>query len=796
MQLSNIKLVTSFIIHKNNTKKNYQQIKNQIMKKLLLFAMLLFSVFSSLGQTSAWTVMTQTQVNQLPAYSASDRPRIGYKVFTLNLSVLITQLSMAPMDSATDSNVIVSFPNPDGGLDNYKIFEVAIMEQALANNYPNIKSYIGKGMNDKTQSIRFSITPLGFDAVTNSGKVGSFLIKKYRSDSIINYVVYTYLKAPGNSTYFRNSNSSATNSDFVCGVTDEKDKLDYDKLKKIPKSSQINADGKLRVFRLAVATTVEFSNVIAAQAGMGAGTVAQKKGVVIASLAHLITRLNGDWERDLSLRMILVANQEAVIFVDSDNFTNGNMSTLRQESIQITPIIGNANFDIGHVMGTGGAGVAWLGAIAVDDWKTMAVTEYDGQQGINSDKFSNNVAHEMGHFLGANHTYSNSDCPNLNSTIQIEPYAGNTYLSYNRLCAGLALDSDGWQPLSDPFYHTATIAEIQNVLARTTSGTFITINNAPPVVNAGADYTIPRDTPYVLKATVTNSNSDGYTYSWEGLDTGVQPETSATATSGPNFKFNQPLNSPNRYMPTLEKVIAGELNTRTERLSSVSRVQNFAVTVRDNAVIRGSNVRRDDMILTVNANAGPFAVTSQNTTGITWAGNSSQTITWNVAGTTSNNINTSLVNILLSTDKGLTFTTTLLANTPNDGTQIITIPNNINSINCRLMVQSVGNLFYSVNSTKFAIASNLANSDFEFKNFVLSPNPNNGIFKISFIPETNDEIKIVVHDLSGRNIYNKTFQNSGLFDQELQINTISSGIYFVNIQNGENKMIKRIIIKN
>jgi hypothetical protein len=56
----------------------------------------------------------------------------------------------------------------------------------------------------------------------------------------------------------------------------------------------------------------------------------------------------------------------------------------------------------------------------------------------------------MGHFLGAKHTYSNSDCPNLDGTIQIEPYAGNTYLSYNRLC-GISSDSDGWQPLSDPF---------------------------------------------------------------------------------------------------------------------------------------------------------------------------------------------------------------------------------------------------------------------------------------------------------------------------------------------------------
>ncbi len=754
----------------------------------------MFSITSTIGQTAPWTVLTPGQVALLPAFEFSNMPRTGYKVFTLDLSVLNAQLSMAPMDSSTDSNVIVSFPNPDGGQDSYKIFEIDIMEQALANNYPTIKSYIGKGIIDKTQAIRFSITPLGFDAVTNSGKVGSFLIKKHRSNSLINYVVYRHFRAPGNAIYYRNSNFSAANSDFDCGFSNEKSH--FNKLKTLPKTNQKNADGKLRVYRLAVATTVEFTNVIAAQAGMSSGTTAQKKGVLIASLVHLITRLNCDWERDLSVRMKLVANQEAIIFTDTDNFTNGNKFTLLNESNQITPIIGNANFDIGHVMATGGAGVASLGAIRYSDTKTRGVTEYDGLQGVNNDKFSNNFAHEMGHFLGAKHTYSNSDCSSLDSSTHIEPYAGNTYLSYNRLCAGLAVDSDGWQPISDPFYHTASINEIQNAIAESNTGTLININILPPIVNAGLDYTIPKDTPYVLKASVTNSNSDGYTYSWEGLDIGVQPETSATATSGPNFKFNQPTESPNRYMPKLEKVIAGEINTRMERLSSVSRVQNFAVTVRDNAVIQGSNVRRDDMVLTINANAGPFVVTSQNSVGITWAGNSSQTITWNVAGTNANNINTTLVNLLLSTDKGLTFAITLLANTPNDGSQLVIIPNNINSLDCRLMVQSVGNLFYAVNTTKFAIAPNLANNDFEFKNFALFPNPNNGSFKISFEPETNDEIKIVIHDLSGRNIYNKSFQNSGLFDQELQINTISSGIYFVKIQNGENKMIKRIIIKN
>ena len=102
--------------------------------------------------------------------------------------------------------------------------------------------------------------------------------------------------------------------------------------------------------------------------------------------------------------------------------------------------------------------------------------------------------------------------------------------------------------------------------------------------------------------------------------------------------------------------------------------------------------------------------------------------------------------------------------------------------------------YLNVISNQFA-TNVLSIENFEFKNFALFPNPNNGSFKISFTPETSEEIEIVVYDISGRNIYNKTFQNSNMFDQELQVNTISSGIYFVNVQNGENKMIKRIIVE-
>ena len=89
----------------------------------------------------------------------------------------------------------------------------------------------------------------------------------------------------------------------------------------------------------------------------------------------------------------------------------------------------------------------------------------------------------------------------------------------------------------------------------------------------------------------------------------------------------------------------------------------------------------------------------------------------------------------------------------------------------------------------------LASENFEFTNFKLYPNPNLGTFKISFTPENNDEVKISIFDYSGRNIYNKSYQNTILFDQELQLDTIASGVYFINIQNGANKMVKKIIVE-
>ena len=142
-------------------------------------------------------------------------------------------------------------------------------------------------------------------------------------------------------------------------------------------------------------------------------------------------------------------------------------------------------------------------------------------------------------------------------------------------------------------------------------------------------------------------------------------------------------------------MVDGGVSTTWEKLASVNRDINFRLTVRDNDP-NGGQTAVDAMTATVNAAAGPFIVTSQNTNQIVWTQGTTETITWNVAGTTANGVNTANVNILLSTDGGQNFDTVLASNVPNDGSHDITVPN-VSAPYCRIMVEGAGNIFFNVN---------------------------------------------------------------------------------------------------
>ncbi|MBF6608843.1 MAG: T9SS type A sorting domain-containing protein [Flavobacterium sp.] len=648
------------------------------MKRILPVSLLLIFVFSgTYAQEGLWSITSPERASSLVKLDRASTAT-AYDLYTLDMPMLKNRLQSAPERGVfSDSNVIVTFPTPNG-LENYRIWQAPVMHPDLAARYPDSKSYVGTSIVNPSATIRFSVTMFGLHVMRSAAGQGTSYIDPYSTD-FATYMVYERKNLVGS----RN---------FTCEVIDE---VTDEEAFRGAEISPLASDGIFRTYRLAMASTIEYSAFHVNAAGLGGGTLAQKKAAVIAAMNVSMTRINGVYERDMSLTMQLVANNDLVVFIDSDTFDNNNAGTLiNQSQTVIDANIGAANYDIGHTVSTGGGGLAQLNSPCTNN-KARGIT---GSPSPVGDPFDiDYVAHEFGHQFGANHTQNNS-CQRNNATA-VEPGSGSTIMGYAGICA------PDVQSNSDDHFHAVSIAEMSNFVAGSGNCSVnINNNNSAPVVNAGSNYTIPHSTAFVLRGSATDANGDALTYNWEQIDNQtfgvVQPPT-ATNTGGPSFRSYSPSTSPDRFMPPFASVLTGNLAPTWDVVPGVARTMNFALTVRDNRMPNGGQTGRDDVAITTAA-VGPFAVTSQNTDGISWVQSTSQTISWSVAGTTANGINTANVRILLSTDGGQTFDTVLAASTPNDGSETITVPN-IAAVNCRIMVEALGNIFYAVNSRPFAI---------------------------------------------------------------------------------------------
>src|SRR5690606_28235382 len=443
-----------------------------------------------------------------------------------------------------------------------------------------------------------------------------------------------------------------------------------------------------RTFRLALACTGEYANY------HGSTPQNNNKGPALAAMATTMNRVNGLFERDATLTMQLVANNDALVFLNPStdphsNYDGGAM--LPQNLPTCNQVIGFNNDDIGHVFSTGGGGVAYL-ASPCSSFKAGGVT---GSPNPVGDPFDvDYVAHEMGHQYGANHTQHNP-C-NRHGPAAREPGSASTIMGYAGIC------SPNIQNNSDAYFHAVSLAEMKTfILGWGACSEDIDNGNTKPVITPISNYTIPYGTAFVLRGNGFDADGDELTYCWEQTNqqSSTQPPL-ATSTTGPNFRSLHPSNSPDRYMPVLSSVLQGNLTPTWEVVPNVGRTMNFALTVRDNN-INGGEYARVNALVTTSGSIGPFTVTSQNTA-VNWESESEQTITWNVAGTTNAPVNTSMVNILLSDNGGASFDYVLASNTPNDGSETITVPN-IGTANARIMIEAVGNIFYAVNSTAFSI---------------------------------------------------------------------------------------------
>ncbi|WP_298956083.1 reprolysin-like metallopeptidase [uncultured Nonlabens sp.] len=668
-----------------------------LKKHILWLTTLLFTISVTLPSTAQKSKTTWSEVNESNLaselqWSRKTDPAIA-SYYRIDLSALKVQLQNAPQRGVDSqlSTVIIDYPTTNG-VESFRVKEASIMATELQAEYPDFRSYVGQSVKDAGSQIRFSITSQGFHGMMFSTRLGTQFVDSYSLD---NSSVIVYKK----SDLINNGDHWECHVDDTYNLNQRF--IGPDHTFEIKNAN----DGLLRDFRLAISTTVEYSEFHWQRAGvLSTDPFLAKRNAVVAAIIVTMTRNNFIYERDLSVTMTLVANNSALISIDSDNFSNDSAGDILGENqVAIDAIIGFSNYDIGHIFSTGGGGLASL-ASPCTNRKAQGVT---GSSAPLGDPFDVDfVAHELGHQLGAPHSF-NGDAANCvggnrSENNAFEPGSGSTIMAYAGICPPQNIQNN-----SDAYFHQGSLNSIFNNISSglgTCAQTTLTGNSAPVAI-ADSDYVIPRSTAYKLVGNSTDvDGTSTHTYTWEqndlGTVTGFPQETNAT---GPMVRSFEGTSDKVRYIPRLEELrVNGGNSTQWEKLSSVSRVQTFDLTVRDNDT-RGGQTDSDEMIVQVDANAGPFRVTSQNVGGIVWLPNTVENITWDVAGTDANTINTANVNILLSTDGGLNFDTVLAANVPNTGSYALTVPEEIVSPNCRIMIEGAGNIFFALNSREFNI---------------------------------------------------------------------------------------------
>lgn len=648
-----------------------------ITKLRLVFSItILFGSFYGFAQQNYWK--TGSLQHNLASKTIQNIDVNKAKTFYLDESSF--SASLQPNISAKGKKVMY-FPDANAELIAFYVEEHAIFAPGLAAKYPNIKSYIGKGVVNPNHRIRFSVSHKGIQSMMVNADREEATYMQPTKQNKGEYVIY---KASAH----QHKDAFVCETESVIATS-----------KKASAAKQIN-DQTLRTYRIAISASGEYT-------AYHGGSVAD----ALAAINATLTRVNQVFETDLGIHLELVANTDEVIYTDATTDPySGSLNTQAQNTF--STVIGSANYDVGHLFhqGPNGGNAGTVGSVCDDNWKGRAYSSRSTPEG---DLFDVDfVAHEIGHQFGANHTWSFDSEGTL---VQAEPASGSTIMGY----AGIA-DGNNVQSNGDDYFHYYSIFQIAEYVSGLSCGVNTAITNNPPVISPLSNYIIPKSTPFVLSGEATDLDTgDLLTYSWEQIDNGVVTRTNfgPENPSGANFRSLKPSTEKERYFPKIERVIQGNLTQTNpsegsswETVSDVERDLNFAFTVRDNAVGGGQVASETMNVRVVNA-AGPFAVTSQSSN-VVYQSGSVQLVTWDVAGTNAAPVNTQTVNIYLSIDSGLSFPTLLAENVVNDGSHIVQIPNVVTTT-ARIRVMPSDNVYYAINSSNFTINTSDVNLEFE-----------------------------------------------------------------------------------
>ena len=768
-------------------------LQNFTMKQKLLLLAFVCIALNTFAQKNYWKPVSEYQALKMNKGQQLFVPGSfipsAYKLFTLDEDAIRAIIKQSPMEGAnalSASRAIIEVPMANGFVERFRIVEAPVMQPKLQAKYSNIRSYAGQGIDDPKKNIRFDITPIGIHLT-----IGDVEGKKIYINPINNSIGLYEVNE-------RSANDKNPAGAFTCSMDGSILKGDGTDVNKTTYVGNAD-DGKLHTYRLALCVTGTWSRGIMTGTEV---TTQDSLNTVMSAITGYLVRANEVYERDLAIRLVFVNNEDTLIFLNPATDPFGSLNSNCQKTCDAR--IGDANYDFGHVIdkGANNGNAGCINCVCKTGSKGSGMTQYNNVSTATLvDYFIIDYwTHEMGHQVGANHTFTYSSEGTL---AQIEPGSGVTIMGY----AGITGNTDV-APHSNDLFACASIAQISNSWKNSAQGGKCAVvssaGNKVPVANAGKDYIIPKKTPFALTGMAGDTNkTDVQSYVWEQTDVMESPGFSTipkgSNTKGPMFRTYNYSTSATRYFPQLSDILLGKDSTKFEVLPAVSRDMNFRFTVRDNHPGGGAN-KSDDMLVTVDGTSGPFKILYPNTAISKKVGDTLK-VSWSVANTNIAPVNCQKVRIVLSIDGGQTFTTFLDKAAANNGTAVITIPNKITTT-ARIAITAVGNVFFDVSNADFTIkaAEPLTNASVSAASVKVSGiagiSPNPATDKATIIFGNNFKTAAVkISNAVGKVVYQtKPISVNAGQQVFVDVSNFAKGIYFVNIiADGETSVEKLVV---
>lgn len=641
-----------------------------------------------------------------------------YRLLVLDEERIKSQLLLTGTADSAIPGITISLPLPDGTFATVEATPINMLGSDFAKEMPDFRTWNVTGTDGKVVSGIIDISNAGFHAMLDLANGDTIFIDPNAKNGKRQYAAFSKItnakafKQSWSEGAFRQLPTTAARAAVAPAV-----------------AAAPSAPGsQIRHYRLAIAATAGYTTMVGGR----------NQSTAKAKIAATIARVNYVMRRDLSIQLDL---KSAAIFTGTENnypfrgltnttgaFAGQGVNALASAGIQATA------YDIGHVFGAGssepGGGVSVsLGTVCT----SSKANAYSGNASFSTPEVFGitMVAHEMGHQLGADHTFDaggNNICGQQRTVAtSVEPGLGSTIMSYSYATApapagcghtGLPTNIAGNH---DMLYHSMSIDQIRTFAHikgnGTTCGTLENIANQSPIPWADRKFTIPTGTPFLLsERNWVDPDGNGLTYSWEQIDTdskagslGVDDGVGALirvakADTNGNVSFRTersipPINVLLKRNPTSnDTALLGEQVPRTQRTLT------FGLTGRDN---KGGTTYIKAATLTVKNTGEAFRITQPTTTVL--KPNTKINVAWRIAGTDQAIFNCPTLDVEATNNGGASFMR--LATTPNKGANglgqtTVTLPASINAslpTNIRLKCSNDAsgnptNLFFAVSA--------------------------------------------------------------------------------------------------